>query len=202
MTKDFELSSDQTDMLEELINISFGLSASIVGNMLDSYAHLSIPKVALIDINNLGEHIRKSFPPENTFYITKQLFKGNIYGETIFILEQGDALKLSQLLLKESGYIDENEVQSTILELSNMLTASCLKQLAEMTESTISFMEPSIDLSKATDLVKHNKNADYDKVVIVNTMLDLPDEGIKGSMFILNNTESFTTLTEILDNMV
>lgn len=202
MSEDFFLTTDQKNMLEELINISFGLSASLVGDMLSSYAHLEIPKVNIIKIEDLGNYIKNSFADKALVYTIRQSFKGNLYGETVFAIEKSDADILSKLLLEETGDIDDEELKSAMIELSNILTSSCLTQIAKMTQSAIFFMEPSIHISDVTNLIEHNEKAKYDKVVIVDTLLNLPNEGVKGSMFILTNTESFSTLTKMLDGMV
>ncbi len=43
----------QEDTLKELINISFGLAASLIGDMLENPALLHVPEISNIDIQKL-----------------------------------------------------------------------------------------------------------------------------------------------------
>ena len=47
----------QEDTLKELINISFGLAASLIGDMLENPALLHVPEISNIDIQKLDAKI-------------------------------------------------------------------------------------------------------------------------------------------------
>ena len=88
----------QEDVLKELINVSFGLSASLIGDMLDNYAKLHIPEISSIDVQKLDEKIIELLANQEDFYLTKQRFLGSFNGEVLFVFDHDSSLAFSNLL--------------------------------------------------------------------------------------------------------
>ena len=48
----FSFNQAQEDTLKELINVSFGVAASLIGDLLESHVKLHIPEISTIAIDN------------------------------------------------------------------------------------------------------------------------------------------------------
>lgn len=189
----------QEDVLKELINISFGLSASLIGNMLDSHALLHVPEISSIDIQKLDAKIIEVLDNSEEFYITKQRFLGSFNGEVLFVFNPHCASVFCNLLLGQSGQPDDADIKSSILELTNIITSACIGKFCEMIAGETIFKVPTIEKREVALLEKYEKIIGYDNVIVIKTALDIEQENILGHMFILLNNETMGHLKKTMD---
>lgn len=190
----------QEDALKELINMSFGLSASLIGDMLDSHAKLHVPDISNIDIQNLDTKIIEVLDEKEEFYITRQRFLGSFNGEVLFVFNNLSAYSFCNLLLKQD-VIDESDVKSSILELTNIITSACIGKFCEIINGETIFKVPSIEKREVSQMEKYEKIIGYDNVIVIKTALDIEKENILGHMFILLNNEMLESLRQTIDKL-
>ena len=99
--QDKELTPLEEDYLRELINISFGLAASIIGDMLGSKAELMIPTVGVYPIEKLQEVVQGHVSQSADTMLIKQFFQSSLNGDAYFMLPKKDAHRLAQLLFQK-----------------------------------------------------------------------------------------------------
>ena len=189
----------QEDTLKELINISFGLAASLIGDMLENPALLHVPEISNIDIQKLDAKIVEVLDNSQEFYITKQRFLGSFNGEVLFVFNTRAADVFSSLLLRQSEQPDEADIKSSILELTNIITSACIGKFCEMIEGETIFKVPTIEKREVALLEKYEKIVGYDNVIVIKTALDIEQENILGHMFVLINNETIGHLKEIMN---
>jgi len=190
----------QNDALVETINISFGLAASLIGDMLESYVHLRVPSIHTIPIYKLHETILLQMGETTSFYATKQRFFGSFGGEVIFAFSEESGEEFTALLLRESTNSNE-EVQAALLELTNILTASCIGQLSQMLEGESLFAVPDIQKISCTGSSTFHEALEYDNAIVITTALDVAEKNIQGHMFILLSNSMLEKLTQMLKKM-
>ncbi|MBV5279405.1 MAG: chemotaxis protein CheC [Campylobacteraceae bacterium] len=200
MAKNY-FNAEQEDALKELINVSFGLSASLIGDMLDSHARLHVPEISRIDIQNLDATIIETLENEEEFYITKQRFLGSFNGEVLFIFNSYSAYSFCRLLLKQEENIEESDVKSSILELTNIITSACIGKFCEIINGETIFKVPSIEKREISQMDKYEKIVGYENVIVIKTALDIERENILGHMFILLNNEMLENLKTTIDKL-
>ena len=191
---------EQEDILKELINVTFGLAASLIGDLLDNHAKLHIPQISSIDIINLDEKIAEVLAHEDAFYLTKQRFLGSFNGEVLFVFNNHSATIFSNLLLQQE-VSDENDVKSSILELTNIITSSCIGKFCEIIHGETVFKVPSIEKRAISQMEEYEKIEGYDNVIVIKTALDIEKENILGHMFVLLNNEMLNNLKTVIDKM-
>lgn len=199
MTKHY-FNSQQEDILKELINVSFGLSASLIGDMLDNHAKLHIPEISSIGIHNLDKKIIEVLGNENEFYLTKQRFLGSFNGEVLFVFNNYSAEVFCSLLLKQA-INDEGDIKSSIMELTNIITSACIGKFCEIIHGETIFKVPSIEKRDISEMDKYDKIEGYDNVIVIKTALDIEKENILGHMFILLNNEMLEHLKSTIDKL-
>lgn len=192
--------SQQEDILKELINVSFGLSASLIGDMLDNHAKLHIPDISNIGIHNLDNKIIEVLEEDSEFYLTKQRFLGSFNGEVLFVFNRYSASVFSNLLLKQENS-DESDIKSSILELTNIITSACIGKFCEIIHGETIFKVPSIEKREISEMDKYDKIEGYDNVIVIKTALDIEKENILGHMFILLNNEMLSHLRNTIDEI-
>lgn len=199
MTRPY-FNAQQEDILKELINVSFGLSASLIGDMLDNHAKLHIPEISSIGIHNLDEKIIEVLGQEGEFYLTKQRFLGSFNGEVLFVFNNYSAEVFCSLLLKQETN-DEGDIKSSIMELTNIITSACIGKFCEIIHGETIFKVPSIEKRDISEMDKYDKIEGYDNVIVIKTALDIEKENILGHMFILLNNEMLEHLKSTIDKL-
>ena len=190
----------QEDVLKELINMSFGLSASLIGDMLENHARLHIPDISNIAIHNLDAKIIEVLGDESDFYLTKLRFLGSFHGEVLFVFTDETARAFCDMLLKQENS-DESDIKSSILELTNIITSACIGKFCEIIHGETIFKVPSIEKRSALEMDKYDPIEGYDNVIVIKTALDIEKENILGHMFILLNDEMLEQLKTTMDNL-
>ncbi|QIR75615.1 chemotaxis protein CheC [Sulfurospirillum diekertiae] len=199
MTKS-SFNPQQEDILKELINVSFGLSASLIGDMLDNRAKLHIPEISSIDIQYLDDKIIEVLDNDSEFYLTKQRFLGSFNGEVLFVFNNYSAKVFCSLLLKQE-ISDESDIKSSIMELTNIITSACIGKFCEIIHGETIFKVPSIEKRDISEMDKYDKIEGYDNVIVIKTALDIEKENILGHMFILLNNEMLEQLKCTIDKL-
>ncbi|NCD12904.1 MAG: chemotaxis protein CheC [Epsilonproteobacteria bacterium] len=192
--------AQQEDVLKELINVSFGLSASLIGDMLDNHARLHIPEISSIVIEELNDKIIEVLEEKYDFYLTKQRFLGSFNGEVLFVFNTYSARAFSNLLLQQE-VMDEGDIKASILELTNIITSACIGKFCEIIDGETIFKVPSIEKREIARMETYDKIEGYENVIVIKTALDIEKENILGHMFILLNNQMLEQLKRTIDKL-
>ncbi len=196
----YTLTEDERDVLQELMNVAYGNATAVVADMLDAFASLSIPKISIIQTEQLLETFDTL--KSTSYFFSTQAFSGEFNGESAFFINKESAENLAKHLELESP----EDIDDAILELTNVLTSSLTTKLAEEMDTAVSFSLPSISqipLAEMHDVVtfKH-----YSQVIVIDTDLNFKDQQINGKIFILTKDESIqwlkTKLNTILELLI
>jgi chemotaxis protein CheC len=174
----------QEDYLKELINVSFGLAASIIGDMMETKAELVVPSVRIYPISELQEVLQQKIISKQSVILIKQFFQSAVNGDAYFMIEREDAKKLASMLFKKDSLSDQ-DIDCLAIEITNILTSACIGQIAQMSASKTIFLPPEVvGLQLFSDVGSRDLKA-FSQFIIVETVLNLEKEGIKGEMLIL-----------------
>lgn len=199
------IEDDEKNFLTELINMSFGLSASLIGDMFNSYVDLKIPSLNIIVGDEFEEFISKKFDIDKKYFISRQMFSSDFNGESTFVIDEKSAYELSRLMYKNLGIendrLNEDDVLNSLLETTNILTSSCIGQLNEFMEFEVLFTPPSVALHDSGYITKYNDNLEYKHIIVIDTLLDLQDEHIEGYLFILTDEKFMDLLKKTMKNL-
>lgn len=198
------LTAEDTEILGELINISFGMATALIADMFESFATLHVPYVEIINVSDLSHFVTQKVEPQSEYFLASQMFKGVFEGEALFFVAHQSALNLVTLLyrineIQEDGSeINGEDIKGAILEISNIVNASCMGKLAELLKTSVQFNAPSIEHHNDIRVLFDDERKQYDKVIVIQTILEFKDENIKGYLLILTNNQSFNWLQQAL----
>lgn len=186
MTHDY-FNEDVKDFLEEVLNVSFGAATSVISDMMGTFATLHIPNSELIDTTEFSSIINQSFDPEKKYFISSQQFRGDIEGETIFVLDEKSTHNLAVHLdgYDETQQLDEEDIMDSSVEVTNLVTSSCIRNIGEYLECHVFFSQPSIKVAMRNEIVRNTNIEQYKTIIVIRTMLDLQEEKIQGNFYIL-----------------
>ncbi len=194
------LNQEEKDVLQEMVNISFGSATAIIADMMNAFANLAVPSVEIVDAKDLFEIILQKLNPNWKYFFVTQTYMGSFEGETIFIIDYDSAYNLAS---KFDEIVMEENISDLTLELTNILTSSFIRNFAELMGVNVRFSPPSIELI-TPDVIIKNKDftENYSKVIVISTLLEFKDENIKGFLFILMKEDSFNLLKEKINYML
>jgi len=190
---DIQLTEDEKDVLQELMNIAYGNATSVVAEMLDAFATLSIPKIKVIRTKELLEEFHSL--KEDSYFFATQAFVGEFSGESAFFINNKSANNLSKHLELDN----EDDLDDAILELTNVLTSSLTTKLAQEMGTAVKFSLPNISKVPLDEIEKNKTFRYYDQVIVIDTQLNFEDQKINGEIFILTKDGSIEWLKNQLN---
>ena len=199
------LSEDQKDALQELMNISFGTASSIISDSLNSFSKMPLPKIDAMGIEELEDYLVKNFDDITDCYIVTQLFRNKFDGESVFIIDDESARKITSLLLDEES-LSKEDIQASVLELTNIISSACIGKLIELLDAQIFFNPPMIESScrvgERVLRLSKNEKMEFTKVIIIETKLEFENEQITGYLLFLTKESSFEWLKVALEKFL
>ena len=131
MTKpDISLSAEQRDCHQEIANIAMGQAADRLARLLDAYVLLPIPKVNLMEANDLSMALANSLNSPENFTICQGFVGSGVSGEILLFFNDVSFDELANLL----GYQHNDELHikgELLMDASSVLAGSCLQGLGE-----------------------------------------------------------------------
>lgn len=202
MNNDFDLTEDEKDCLQELINVSYGTASASISEILNSFATLNIPQIKLIESLELKDYLINNNRSNESQYIVSQLIHGSLSGENIFIIDEQSAISMTKVF-NEENEVSSEDVNDVVLEITNILSSATIGKFCELLESKVSFQAPAIELIKSINDFDDKRVEDFKKVIIISTVLEFKDLNIIGELMLLTKDESIdrlkNELTKILE---
>jgi len=192
----YELTEDEKDVLQELMNVAYGNATAVVADMLDAFASLSIPNIKILTVNELLQTFKEL--KSTSYFFATQAFSGEFKGESAFFINEESANNLAIHL----GLENNEDLDDAILELTNVLTSSLTTKLSQEMDTEVSFSLPSISKFPLEDIDDIETFQQYSQVIVIDTDLNFEDQKINGKIFILTKDESIQWLKRKLNTIL
>lgn len=196
-----ELNDMHMDVLKEIGNIGAGNAATALSTMLAQKVDMSVPKVRLLDFNEIAQML--GGPEVQVVGILIDLSQ-DVHGMIMFILEQKFAHLVLNLLMGRqiADFSELNEMDfSAIQEIGNILSASYVNSIAELTGLDIFVSTPSVavDMAGALLSVPAIQFAELgDKVLFIEESFLGDTESIASHMILIPEMDSLKLILERL----
>jgi chemotaxis protein CheC len=130
---------EQRDALAELVNIGMGQAGDSLARLFDTFIHLSIPRIELVEPRDVTRAIATLIGEPGSVVAVRQAFSSRIRGEALAIYPVGGCDAVADLVTYPDVTGDE-----LVLEISNVLIGACVGGLAAQFGLDLSFSPPSI----------------------------------------------------------
>ena len=202
MESEINLTEDEKDCLQELMNIAYGSATAAITEILDAFAKLSIPKIQIINSNELKSYLSNELDLEVEHLVSLQQINGSISGENMFVIDKQSAINIAYKFGLEEDEIDDNEISGIVLEITNILSSSTISKLAENMDTNVSFSAPTIKSLTSINQLNNLSITKYKKVIIISTELKFEDLNINAELFILTTNNSILYIKEKLNKIL
>ncbi|GHE94715.1 chemotaxis protein [Thalassotalea profundi] len=196
----FNLTEDQQDCLQELINVAMGQASDQLARYLDTFVYLKVPSIEQVSSQSL---IGTLNPSDTTVAVVSQGFFGyeGIRGEALLIYQPKDSDKLADLLGYEP---DELSVEEQIIDLSSILTTTFLNVFASQIENQMSYSAPRLLASHKGAISEHIEQQSYnwDLALKVKITYQVTDYSFNCDMVLLIPESAIVNITDVLDRIL
>ena len=176
------LSMIQLDALKEVSNIGVGNAATALSMLLNKKVDMSVPSVNVVRLEDVVEATG-----ENEVAGTVVRVLGDIAGNILLVFEE-DAVKkiIGRLIGSEEG-VDSEMGQSVLCEIANIISASYMNSIAQLTNLEIAPSVPAVayDMLGAILTTTFIESNQYDEYIldIETIFLDDTEENIGGHFY-------------------
>lgn len=202
MKSDIVLTEDEKDCLQELMNVAYGSATAAITEILNAFAKLSIPKIQIINANDLKAYLSKELNLDVEHLVSLQQINGTLCGENMFVIDKQSAKNIAYKFGLEEDEVNDEEIADVVLEITNILSSSTISKLAEDIDTNVSFSAPTIKTLTSIDQLKNLFISKYEKVIIISTQLKFEDLDINAELFIFTTDNSILYIKEKLNKIL
>lgn len=193
------LTTDQTDTLQEIVNIAMGQAGDSLARVLDCFVNLSVPRIKLIEVANISTHMAKLVKSDTPITAVRQSFYDDLSGEAITLFSINGYHDLSELMGYQSE-LDPHTEKEVLFDVSNILVGACLNGIAEQLNANLSFSAPSLIAENTTaNSLLTPKSLPWDYALQVEVNFSLEKRNFMSHLIIMMAEDAVDSLKRSLD---
>jgi chemotaxis protein CheC len=202
MSSNINLTEDEKDCLQELMNVAYGSATAAISEILDAFGKLSIPKIQIINASDLKNYLSDELKLNEEYLVSLQQINGILSGENMFVIDKQSAKNISHKFGLEDEEITDEEIYDIVLEITNILSSSTIGKLAEDIEASVSFSAPTIVNLTSFNQLNNLFINKYEKVIIISTQLRFEDLNINAELLIFKTDNSILYIKEKINKIL
>lgn len=198
------ITSAETDLLQEIMNIAFGRAASDLAEFIDIFVILSVPQIKLLPASELPGYINNEIMDydQDKVSVVEQSFWGKFKGNALLVFPSGSGKRMITLFDGRDNFFESDpsreREKETFLEIGNILIGACIGKLAELLGDIATYSPPRVLVEKSLHRVYESIIDPASMAIVLKTVFALNEKNISGYMFVLAKQESFAWLKNAL----
>jgi chemotaxis protein CheC len=193
------ITTEETDTLQEIMNIAFGRAASDLAEYVDIFVILNPPLIKVLQAFDLPSYLNNEIKDYERVSVVEQNFWGKFKGNAFLVFPTGTGKRMISLFNNENKFFDSepsHELEKeTFLEIGNILIGACIGKIAELLGDVTTYSPPRVVVENGLRGVVYDNLSDPENLAIVlRTVFEFNDKNVSGYMFILTKQESFAWL--------
>ena len=198
------ITSSETDLLQEIMNIAFGRAASDLAEFIDIFVILSVPQIKLLLAYDLPTYINNEIMDydQDKVSVVEQSFWGKFKGNAFLVFPSGAGKRMISLFDGRDEFFESDPSheleKETFLEIGNILIGACIGKLAELLGDVTTYSPPRVMVEKSLHVLYENLLDPDSMAIVLRTVFEFNDKNISGYMFVLTKEESFGWLKNAL----
>jgi chemotaxis protein CheC len=193
------ITAEETDTLQEIMNIAFGRAASDLAEYIDIFVILSPPQIKVLQAFDLPSYLNNEIKDYDKVSVVEQNFWGKFKGNAFLVFPSGTGKRMISLFNSENKFFESEPTheleKETFLEIGNILIGACIGKIAELLGDVTTYSPPRVVVENSLRGVVYDNLSDPDNLAIVlRTVFEFNEKNVSGYMFILTKQESFAWL--------
>ena len=197
------ITTEETDTLQEIMNIAFGRAASDLAEYIDIFVVLNPPNIKVLQAFDLPSYLNNELKDYDKVSVVEQNFWGKFKGNAFLVFPSGTGKRMISLFNSENKFFESEPTyeleKETFLEIGNILIGACIGKIAELLGDVTTYSPPRVVVENSLRGVVYDNLSDPDNLAIVlRTVFEFNEKNVSGYMFILTKQESFAWLKTAL----
>jgi chemotaxis protein CheC len=199
------LTEEEKEILQEIMNISFGKAAADLAEVINIKVVLSVPYVKVLKTAELPEYIRHEIRDFSNISIVEQNFWGEFKGSALLIFPAGAGKELISLLDADDGSPSESASmdileKESLMEIGNILIGACVGKLSELLGDVVTYSPPKVIIENHPQgIVPGNLFAPDCSAIVMKTVFCFDERDINGFLFLATSQVSIEWLKKSLN---
>jgi len=193
-----ELDRTKKDILKEVANIGAGNAATASSGMIGHEINMTVPKVELIDIQDLP-----AITGDEEEYIACIMinFSGEISGKILLVVDMANVEKMLKLIFSTDDLPGKEMQNSALNELGNILSGAYLKAINDFTDFDLDQSVPAMayDMAGAvlsSSVIDYSQTEDF--ILLLETEFVAGKEKLELFYFFIPEKDSLDFLFQRL----
>lgn len=201
------LSSEEIEILQEVMNIAFGSASGELAEIIDVQVILSVPNIRLLPAQELYAGLSSELGDEK-FSVIEQHFSGNFTGVALLNFPAGTEQELLYLFCHENEVAAPNGdldtlTRETLLEVGNILIGACVGKLVELLQEVVAYSPPQLIMRNFSyQQAAENLFNPEDVAISITTQFSFDQRNVQGSLFLITSEESVAWLKQALQEFL
>jgi len=201
------ITAEETDILQEIMNIAFGRAASDLAEHIDIFVILSVPYIKLLRLSDLPPYINSEIKEYKKVTLVEQNFWGKFKGSAFLVFPADSGKNILSLLDGSDEYFESDRIneleKEAVREVGNILIGACIGKIAELLGDFITYSPPRVAVERSQcGIISDSLVADDNLAIVLRTVFEFNDKNICGYLFIVTSEESFAWLKTALHNFL
>lgn len=198
------LSDEEIEILQEIMNISFGKSAADLADVIDTHVFLSVPFIRIIQVPELPAYFKDHVKEYKKISIVEQKFWGRFKGDALLVFSSGAGRELIKMLQHDAtpGFeTDPIEIleRETLMEVGNILIGACVGKLAELLKDVVTYTPPMVVVERDySDAITESRYDPNNTAIVLKTDFRFDEGDVSGFLFLVTSHDSVTWMKEAL----
>jgi len=197
------ITDEETDILQEIMNIAFGRAASDLAEYIDIFVILSVPYIKLLPSSELPPYIKSEIREYDKVSLVEQNFWGKFKGSAFLVFPADSGKKILSMFDGSEEYLESDPVneleKETFREVGNILIGACIGKIAELLGDVITYSPPRVIVDRSQrGAIADSLFASNNLAIVLRTMFSFNDQNVTGFLFIITSEESFSWLKTAL----
>mgnify|MGYP000414515345 FL=1 len=196
----FDLTEDQHDCLQELINVAMGQASDQLARYLDTFVYLKVPSIEQVRSEFLFDSLNHDLKATS---IVSQGFFGyeGIRGEALLMYQPLDSSRLADLLGYEA---EELSFDEQMIDLSSILTTTFLNVFASQIDNQMSYSAPRLLSTNLNTINQHiqQQSFNWDYALKVRISYQVTDYSFNCDMVLLIPEEAISNIKAVIDRIL
>lgn len=197
------ITEEETDILQEIMNIAFGRAASDLAEYIDIFVILSVPFINLLPSSELPIYIKSEIKEYDKVSLVEQNFWGKIKGSAFLVFPADSGKKILSMFDGSEEYMESDPIneleKETFREVGNILIGACIGKIAELLGDVITYSPPRVVVDRSRlGAIADSLFTSNNLAIVLRTMFSFNDQNVTGFLFIITSEESFGWLKTAL----
>ncbi len=197
------ITEEETDILQEIMNIAFGRAASDLAEYIDIFVILSVPFIKLLPSSELPPYIKSEIKEYDKVSLVEQNFWGKFKGSAFLVFPADSGKKILSMFDGSEEYLESDPIneleKETFREVGNILIGACIGKIAELLGDVITYSPPRVIVDRSRlNAIADSLFTSNNLAIVLRTVFSFNDQNVTGFLFIITSEESFGWLKTAL----